>query len=54
LADIFEKIASQSFGRHFSEKNAQQRPKISPKWRNFAQSGHTVSVVRKAIMLQQD
>jgi hypothetical protein len=40
LGDFLKKIAPKSFCDIFKKKCA-QRQKISPKWRNFAQSGHT-------------
>jgi hypothetical protein len=43
LGDILEKNCAQIIWAIFFRKKCAQRQKISPKWRNFAQSGHTES-----------
>jgi hypothetical protein len=40
-AIFLKNVVPKSFGRYFPETKCAQRLKISPNWRNFAQSGHT-------------
>jgi hypothetical protein len=44
---FFEKNCAQIIWAIFVRKKCAQRLKTSPKWRNLAQSGHTVSMQQK-------